>query len=274
MSILNTISGVVTDTNGAPLAGAVIAIARCIVDGARSTSYERPVTTDSNGAFSFTIPQGARVRFSSNDVSALNNWNYLVPNTVAVNLGLYRADAASEVSARDASFVGSVPTAVQGYVTAREYGAGGRRTTVLTCVALPVTLVKNGTSTGGGGTKIYDFPQGLIQPIGGSSNLAIAAAGDKSFLASVGSAGADTGGTLSSTEISFLPSTAATTTSGAGTCKMKSNSTTPTPGGTLDGTSSAAAAYLNACLNADATGVEALTFTGTITINWDFNGDN
>lgn len=159
-------------------------------------------------------------------------------------------------------------------VTAEVFGDAYSKTFVFTLAALPVTLVKNGTSTGGGGTKIWTLPAGLVLPVGGSSNLTIAAAGDKSFLASVGSAAADTGGTLTSTEISFLPSTAATTSSGAGTCKMKSTSTTPTPGSPVDGTSTNVPVYLNACLNADATGVEALTFSGTITIRLDLLGDN
>lgn len=159
-------------------------------------------------------------------------------------------------------------------VVAEEFGNKYSHTTVLTLTACPVTLVKNGTSTGGGGTKIYTCPQGLVLPLGGSTNLTIAAAGDKSFLASVGMAAAGTDGTLTSTEISFLPQTAATTTTGAGTCKMKSTVTIPTPGAPLDGTTTAIPIFLNACLNADATGVEALTFTGTIVLRWEWLGDN
>lgn len=160
------------------------------------------------------------------------------------------------------------------YISAEIFGDKYSKTFVLTLTALPVTLVKNGTSTGGGGTKMWTLPQGLVLPLGGTSNLTIAAAGDKSFLASVGSAAAGTDGTLTSTEISFLPSTAATTSSGAGTCKMKSTVTTPTPGAPLDGATTNIPIYLNACLNADATGVEALTFSGTITLRIDLLGDN
>jgi hypothetical protein len=160
------------------------------------------------------------------------------------------------------------------YVSSEVYGDKYSKTYVFTLAALPVTLVKNGTTSGGGGTKIWTMPAGLVLPVGGSSNLTIAAAGDKSFLASVGSAAAGTDGTLTSTEISFLPQTAATTSSGAGTCKMKSTSTTPTPGAPVDGTSTNVPVYLNACLNADATGVEALTFSGTITLRVDLLGDN
>lgn len=270
---LCTISGLVLDPQGSPMAGAVVRIERAVVNGSRDTAYETSSTSDSSGAISFTVPQGARIRFTSNDVSALNNHRITVPNNITLNLGNYRADTASEVGGRAALGVGSIPAAVAQYVTVREVGDAVRQL-IFTLNALPVTLVKNGTSTGGGGTQIYTFPAGLILPLGGSTNLTIAAAGDKSFLASVGSAAADTGGTLSSTEISFLPSTAATTSSGAGTCKMKSTSTTPTPGAPLDGTSTAIPVYLNACLNADATGVEALTFSGTITLTVVNHGDN
>lgn len=159
-------------------------------------------------------------------------------------------------------------------VTVAQYVWGGFVTLDFTLTAVPVTLTKNGTSTGGGGTLLFTFTEGLVLPIGGSSNLTIAAAGDKSFLASVGSAAAGTDGTLSSTEISFLPSTAATTSSNAGTCKMKSTSTTPTPGSPLDGSSTPVGLYLNSCLNADATGVESLTFSGTIRIIAAVLGDN
>jgi hypothetical protein len=167
-----------------------------------------------------------------------------------------------------------IGTANGATVAAIEYGDGVLHKTVLTLTNCPVTLVKNGTSTGGGGTKIYDFPAGLVLPLGGTSDLTVANALDKSFLASVGSAAAGTDGTLTSTEISFLPSTAATTSTGAGTCKMKSTVTIPTPGAPLDGTNTAVDMFLNACLNADATGAEALTFSGTITIFWLNFGDN
>jgi hypothetical protein len=160
------------------------------------------------------------------------------------------------------------------YVSAEVYGNKFSKTYVFTFNALPVTLTKNGTSTGGGGTKFWTLPAGLVLPVGGTSELTIAAAGDKSFLASVGSAAAGTDGSLTSTEISFLPQTAATTTTGAGTCKMKSTVTTPTPGAPLDGTATAVPVFLNAALNADATGVEALTFSGTITLRVDLLGDN
>lgn len=148
------------------------------------------------------------------------------------------------------------------------------RKLVFTFTNFVVTLVKNGTSTGGGGTKFFDAIEGLILPYGGSSNLSHSAGGDGSFLMSVGTTQADTGGTLSSTEANILPSTAATVSSGVGTCKMKSTSSVPTPGAPLDGTATAVDFYLNAAINADATGKETITVNGTITLLLAHCGDN
>ncbi len=273
MSQLCLISGIVTDPNGAPVAGADIKIDRAVVDNARSTTYETSTVSGSDGSFSFSVPQGARIRFQSYGVSELNGKTEIAPNTVAKNLGNFRSNTASQFGSRSVQGVGSVPSAVSQYVSARIIGDVARQL-ILTLNRLPVTLVKNGTSSGGGGTKVFSFAEGLILPRGGSTNLTIAAAGDKSFLAGVGSAAAGTDGSLTAAEISFLPQTAATTTSGAGTCKAKSTSTTPTPGAPLDGSSSPIDMYMNAALNADATGVEALTFSGTITVNFEPLGDS
>jgi hypothetical protein len=267
MAILCIVSGQVKDANGAAAAGAVISIERAIVDGVRSTTYETRAVADSTGAFSFTVPQGSRIRFASSDVSGINAWFYNVPRAVAANLGVYKADVATEVTYRQAPGTAAASSAG---VSVRELPGQ----IIITLTNFLVTLVKNGTSTGGGGTLMYTMPQGLVLPQGGTSDLTIAAAGDKSFLASVGMAAAGTDGTLTSTEISFLPSTAATTSSGVGTCKMKSTVTIPTPGAPLDGTATAIPIYLNSCLNADATGVEALRYSGTITLNVLHLGDN
>jgi hypothetical protein len=273
MSQLCAVSGVVRDRNGV-IAGAVISISRAWVAQARNSTYETQTVSDSSGVFSFSVPYASVIKFASNDVSEINGQQITVPSSPSKNLGVYVADAASSVGSKDLSGAGSIPAAASAYVTAREYGNEGGRKTVLTLAALPVTLIKNGTSTGGGGTKVYSFPAGLIIPRGGSSNLTVANALDKSFLASIGSAAAGTDGTLTSTEISFLPSTAATTSAGVGTCKMLGTSTTPTPGNHLDGTATSIDMYLNSCLNANATGAEALTYSGTITILWANGGDS
>lgn len=159
-------------------------------------------------------------------------------------------------------------------VTAKEFGCGTLHKTVLTLAAYSLTLTLNGTSSAGGGAKIYDFPEGLILPIGAVADLVVTnAGGDGSFLASLGSAAADTGGTLTSTEISFAPQTAATVTAGTGTSKMKSTVLAPVPGVPFDGTSTPIDLFLNAALNADGTGKATLVFTGTITFWWLNLGD-
>jgi len=273
MSVFCIITGIVLDPNGMPAVGAVVNIERAVIANARNTAYETQATSDSAGAFSFTVPQGARLRFQSYDISAINGQMVIAPNNTTFNLGNYRVDIASELGSRAVLGTGSVPAAVAPYVVAREVGDVVRQI-ILTLTNCPVTLVKDTTVSGGGGTKIYSFPVGLIQPVGGTTKLTIAAAGDASFLAAVGSAAASTNGTLTGTEISFLPSTAATTSSNAGTCKAISSSTTPTPGATLDGTGTAVDVYLNACLNADATGIEDFTFSGTLTLTIINHGDN
>lgn len=268
------ITGKVRARGGSLVAGAVVTVASCLISGSRSSTYETSAITDSNGEFTFTIPQAAVLRFSSYDAD-IDGWTMTVPNAPTFDIGIFLATPASAVSAREIAVQAAVTpnTAVSG-ISVREYGNSACRKLVITLNNFLVTLVKNGTSTGGGGTKMVTFPVGLVLPLIASSDLTVAAAGDKSFLASIGHAAADTGGTLSSTEASVAPSTAATTTSGAGTCKMKSTSSVPTPGSPLDGTSTAISLYLNSALNADATGVEALYFTGTITVVAAHGGDN
>ena len=275
MSQICVISGLVIDANGNPLAGAAIKTSRVRVDNARQSTYENVVsTTDSSGAFSFSVPFASKVRFTSVDVSAINSFNYQAPSNVTANIGNFRADIASEVGARGAANSGSVPSAVKDYVSVAEYGDSAMRKIVLTLTNLPVTLVKNGTSTGGGGTKIYTNPVGLHLNLGGSADLTVANALDKSFLAAVWSTEQGTGVSLATTTSNILPSTASTTSSGVGTCKPKSTVSIPVPGTPLDGTSSAISFWLNACLNADATGAEDLTYSGTITLVFVNLGDN
>jgi hypothetical protein len=160
MSQLCVISGIVTDPNGVPVAGADIKIDRAVVDNARSATYETSTVSGSDGSFSFSVPQGARIRFQSYGVSEINGWNTVVPNAVAKGLGNFRSNTASQFGSRSVQGVGSVPSAAAPYVSARLIGDVARQL-ILTLSKLPVTLVKNGTSTGGGGTKIFSFAEGF-----------------------------------------------------------------------------------------------------------------
>lgn len=160
-------------------------------------------------------------------------------------------------------------------VSVKEYGDGVAKKTVFTFTNFQITLTKNGTTSGGAGVKIYDFPEGLILPKGGSSNLVVTnAGGDGSFVMSLGTAAAGTDGTLTSTEADLAPSTAATVSSNTGTCKMKTTSSSPAAGSPLDGSGTAKDMYFNAALNADATGKETLVVNGTLEYNWEHLGDN
>lgn len=162
-----------------------------------------------------------------------------------------------------------VPAGATG-VTVREYADGGIvHRTVFTFTSFANALTLNGTSTAGGGTKIYTFPEGYIKTLGVVSNLTSAAAGDGSFLASLGTAAAGTDGSLSSTEANICASTASTISSGVGTLKMKGDTVAA-----LDGTSSALDLYFNNAINADGTGKATLTYTGTLTVTWMKLGDN
>lgn len=160
-------------------------------------------------------------------------------------------------------------------VSVKHILAGNFVTSIFKFNSLSLTLTKNGTSTAGGGVKIFDFAAGLILPFGVTSNLTVTnAGGDGSFLASLGTAAAGTDGTLTSTEANVAPSTTATVSSGTGTCTMKSTASAPTAGSPLDGASTAIDLYLNACLNANGTGKETLVFNGTVTLVWAHLGDN
>ena len=155
-----------------------------------------------------------------------------------------------------------------------EYGiADTLQKTVINFINTPLTLIKNATTSAGAGLKIYTFAEGMILPFGATSNLTLTGA-SASYLMSLGTVAADTGGTLTGTEANFAPQTAATIASGIGTAKMKSTVAAPVPGTPFDGTSTLIDLYLNAALNADGTGKETIYVSGTVTIAWMNLGDS
>ena len=112
-------------------------------------------------------------------------------------------------------------------VTAAEYGSGPVKQTVLTLAALSITMTDHTTAGAHGSQKVYDFPEGLIEILGATTNLTTLAGaggiGDTAAL--VGSLGTATVGTgdsvLTGTEADIIPQTAGTLSSGAGTLKGK-----------------------------------------------------
>jgi hypothetical protein len=123
---------------------------------------------------------------------------------------------------------------------------------------------------------LLNFPAGLVFIAAASSGLAIARVGTAitTTAAVVGSIGSTTVGTdnatLTTTEANIMPSTVSTLTAGAGACDGESTAAV-----VLDGTATAAKAWLNFAIpDAGATGNDALTVTGTVTIVWAAGGDN
>jgi len=126
------------------------------------------------------------------------------------------------------------------------------------------------------GTKIYDFPAGLIRLHGAIMDLTLTTVGsdidaDAAVVASVGTVTCADDATLTSTEADIIPSTAYTLV--ASTKQAVGLGVTPA---VFDGVTSAAVdAFLNIAVpDADRTATaQAITVTGTITITWTNLGD-
>ena len=166
--------------------------------------------------------------------------------------------------------VGSVP-ATSGLTLVSESGGDGPvRTTVLKLTNFAITLADNG-STGSGGAKIYDFPAGAIQILGGLTDIDVTygTVSDAGLIASVGTATAGADGTLTSTEANICVSTAAATTSGAGTA----NCLPVASPSIVNGTSAAADAFLNFATSSDPGTNNSITVSGYVQITWINHGD-
>lgn len=272
-----TTSGIIIGGDGRPVAGATVTASRVRVDNTRQTTYEVQVTSDSSGVLSFSFPQGAKVRLTSSDVSPLNNFNFNVPNTVTQNLGNFKADLASEVGARELAGVGSVPAATAALgLTVKEYGNEAMRKTVFTFNNFSMN-VANTTGASFGNKQLYDFPQGRLMIVGGSSDLDfnwhdsnIDDAGSGDF--SLGTTGTSDA-TLNSTDVDIMASTALTDpfVSGVGVANGNVVKTTE-----FDGTATAKDLYLNIIVDdADVSdaATDAIVINGTLTIIWALEGD-
>lgn len=139
-----------------------------------------------------------------------------------------------------------------------------------------VTITDNTTNGAHGNLKIVDLPEGNITLLGATTNLTIARVGTNitataAVVASVGTvAAANTDATLTSTEANIVPSTSATLTSGAGVAKGVSTAVL-----VANGTTTRVPVYLNFAMpDAGATGNDALTVNGTITLVYSVCGDN
>lgn len=179
--------------------------------------------------------------------------------------------------------VGTVPDAVKAYVVATEYGDSLVHRTVLTCTAVPISIADDAGVAQYGGVKLYTFPEGLIFTKGAiiSGNLTLGVTGTiiDAFTGvnALGSVTASTGSTLTSTEATYLQSTAnATAASKVAAISSVSVATALTEASSriVDGTSTPAPVFLNFAIADDASHTAGTgTFTGTVTISWEKIGD-
>jgi hypothetical protein len=179
--------------------------------------------------------------------------------------------------------IGSAPTApldlpgaVAGTgVEAEEY-MGGTHKTVITLVDHSLTITDVPGTSGYGGTKVYDFPAGIIQIMGCSFDLDIERVGTNiaATAAVVGSLGtvtaANDNATLTSTEANLIASTAGTLTAGVGALE----SYLSLVAAAFDGHTTPIDAFLNIAIpDAECAGDDAILVNGTITIVWANLGD-
>lgn len=179
--------------------------------------------------------------------------------------------------------VGTVPDAVKAYVVATEYGNSLVHRTVLTCTDVPISIADDAGVAQYGGVKLYTFPEGLIFSKGAiiTGNLTLGTTGTiiDAFTGvnALGSITASTGSTLTSTEATWLQSTAnATAASKVAAISSVSIATQLTEASSriYDGTTTPAPVFLNFAIADDATHTAGTgSFTGTVTISWEKIGD-
>lgn len=179
---------------------------------------------------------------------------------------------------------GSIPAAVQAYVTATEYGDESFHKTVLTCTALPLSIADDEGVAQYGGVQVYTMPKGAIISLGASvkGNLTLGVTGTiiAAFTGvnALGTATAGTGATLTGTEATWLQSTAnaeaAAKVAAIASCSV-ATALTESPGRVVDGRTTAAPVFLNFAIADDASHTAGTgTFTGTITLAWVNVGGN
>lgn len=154
----------------------------------------------------------------------------------------------------------------------------GMNKTVLTLTNVAIALADNAGVVAYGSSKIFDFPEGLIQIFGATADLAVtkSSAGviatfDGDF--GLGSAAANNGAALATTEQDVIPTTP-TPQAVAGVTTAKGLSVA---GLLLDGSATPADLFLNVLVDDadhDVTTTPCnLIFNGTITVMWANYGD-
>lgn len=211
--------------------------------------------------------------------------------TVLQKEGAFDADLRNAINAMFAELYAGANTggtttinvgAAEANVTAVENGNGIFHQTVLTITALPIAL---SDAHVGGGSKIYTFPKGNITITGATASVAETTTsailttlnGGKTLSAGVGSVQTTTqdSGTLATTQqdlVSAFAPVSSTVINVAAAAAVGSNTATTAP--KFDGSVTALAAFLNCGIPTatDIDGDATSTWTGTVTINWQYNG--
>jgi len=198
------------------------------------------------------------------------------------NLGNILADAGHPTlspAVKGASHVGAVASNGGTVTVVEDRVLGVLFKTVFTLTAMPLTLTD---AAAGGGTKIYDFPEGAINILGAAGSVALKTT---STLASTLNAGAtynwgvgtttQANGTLATTEQDILPTTNGTASATINVAGATSNGARVTTNAAFDGTGTAKDAFFNVGIatGSDIDGDATVTVTGTITIFWMYFGD-
>ena len=157
-------------------------------------------------------------------------------------------------------------------LTATEWGTGQVHQTVLTLASTPFALADAGT-TGFVATKIYGFPEGYVQILGASANLACTSAGTFGATGTASFAIGSTAtleATLATTEVNMIASTS-TDAFVASAGSMKGGPVAAPL--QLDGTTTPVEAFLNIVTATDPGADSVLTCSGPIMITWIQHGD-
>ena len=169
---------------------------------------------------------------------------------------------------------GSVPTAVGPYVVMTERGNGAFNQTLLTLTRLPITMRD---SEQGGGAKIYTFPVGRICRLGAQASIAVTTTSELASTLHTGvtcnyGVGSITqaSSTVTSTEQDFVNVTAFTASATIDVAGAVAAGVGPGVLASLDGRSSAIAAFLNLAVagGGDIDANASVTVTGTVRLSW------
>lgn len=170
----------------------------------------------------------------------------------------------------------TIPTAASAAgVSVKHYGSGiYRMAHIVLNSPLTITVTDTGGANGGYGSyQLADFPAGLINIVGGVTNLTFTAAAGIGATAalkhSVGTAAEATNDTLDSTQANAIPSTSVTLAASTGTVGGVS-----TAAAWVDGTTTAADLFLNiGVADAGISSSSSVTVTGQMWITYAVLGD-